>query len=246
MRKVRTRTCGRLLGAAIVVAMAGAAAPPAAMAQDLTLHSKTAMPGRPSGTSTIYFGQNAMKQTSSDGHGVIVRLDQQKMILIDDGRKTYSEMTFEQAQQAGNRAMRGLDPQAAEQMRKMMGGDSPATVTDEGPGGQIAGYTTEKYELSMGPIQTEIWAAPEITVPGAYYEAMKALAPANPMIDMSKMYDEMKKVKGVALKTVMHMNMMGRDMAVTTEVTSIDKGPVPPSTFDIPEGYKKVPAPMVG
>jgi len=51
----------------------------------------------------------------------------------------------------------------------------------------------------------EIHAAPGLKLPALYYDAMKMRAPRNPMFDMSKLYDEMKKIKGMALKTVTTM-----------------------------------------
>ena len=64
--------------------------------------------------------------------------------------------------------------------------------------------------------------------------------PANPMMDLRKMFEEFKKIKGTALKTVTNMKMMGMNSTTTMEVTSVDKTPVPASAFDVPAGYKLV------
>jgi hypothetical protein len=36
------------------------------------------------------------------------------------------------------------------------------------------------------------------------------------------------------------MKMMGKSTTTTTEATSIQKGAIPPSTFEVPAGYKLV------
>jgi hypothetical protein len=93
----------------------------------------------------------------------------------------------------------------------------------------------------MPPIEMEIWAAPDLTVPAIYYDGLKMNMPPNPMFDMGKMYDEFKKIKGMTVKTVMRMSMMGMNMTSTTAVTSVEKGAIPASTFQVPAGYKSEP-----
>jgi hypothetical protein len=212
--------------------------------QGLTMTMSTNANGRTS-TSTHYFSGNASKSVTSEGQDSIVRFDQQKMISIDNKKKTYSEMTFQEMQAAIDAAAKGLgelqgDPEAMAAMKKMMGGGNsgPLTVTKQGPGETIAGYATEKY-LVTGPLQMEIWAAPELKAPTAYYDAMKVRLPANPILDMGKMFDAFKQVNGWPVKYIFTMNMMGRTMTTTTEATSIQKGPIPASTFEVPAGYKQ-------
>jgi hypothetical protein len=66
---------------------------------------------------------------------------------------------------------------------------------------------------------------------------MKLQAKANPMFDMGKMMEEFKKIKGMHMKTVSSFKMMGMNMVTTTVVTSVSKGAIPASTFEIPSGY---------
>jgi len=216
--------------------------------QDLTMHTTTTtsgMMGRGGGSSTTvdYFTNNAMKTTSSDGIDTILRLDSAKIVTINNKNKTYTEMTVQQLQEALDKAAAkmGDNQEEMEAIKKMMGQMSGSfTVTKEGPGEPIAGYDTEKYHLT-GPIEMELWAAPALKVPGAYYDVMKLRVPSNPMFDFAKMYDEMKKIDGMALKTVMTVKMMGAEMKTSRVVTSIEKGSIPASTFDVPAGYKNVP-----
>ena len=132
------------------------------------------------------------------------------------------------------------DPEAMAAIKKMMGGSSaPLTVTKQGPGETVAGYATEKY-LVTGPIEMEIWATPEFKLPAAYYDAIKMRLPANPVLDLGKMYDAFKQINGMAMKSVVKMKVMSMSITTTTEVTSVQKGAIPPATFEVPAGYKLV------
>ncbi len=82
--------------------------------------------------------------------------------------------------------------------------------------------------------------ANDLKVPAKYYDVMRFQMQANPMLDMGKLFDEMKKISGIPLKTVITIKMMGNGMKTTKVVTSIDKGTITPSVFEMPSGYKRV------
>lgn len=235
-----------------VLAYAGAlpqAAGQELFSQDLTLHETTNVPGMMGqGARTIrstnYFSKNAMKRAGSDGNDTIIQFDLGKIITIDNNKKTYSETTVEQLQQMMQKATSAMtaNKEQMEAMRKMMGQVSDSiAVTKEGPGEHIAGYATMKYTIT-GMMNMEIWAAPELKVPGLYYDALKMRVPPNPLFDMGKMYDEFKKIDGMTLKTIMTIKMMNNEMKTTTVVESVEKTPIPASIFTIPAGYKQVAA----
>jgi len=215
------------------------------LSQGVTMTMTTTANGRTS-TSTHYFSGNASKAVTGTGTDTIIRFDQQKLISIDNQKKTYSEMTFQEMQAMMDQAEKGMsqatdNPEAMAAIKKMMGGGNltPLTVTKKGPGETIAGYATEKY-LVAGPMDIEIWAAPDLKVPAAYYDSMKLRLPSNPIMDLRKMYDAFKQVNGWPVKYVMTLKMMGRSIVTTSEVTSVQKGAIPPATFEVPAGYQKV------
>jgi hypothetical protein len=215
---------------------------------DLTLRAtETASSGRGGDrttTVTTYMSGGVVKRSSSDGNDTILRLDEGKMVIVDNNKKTYSEVTFQEMQammDAAGAPAQNLPPEAAAAMQKMMGGaaTTPITVTKTGPGEPIAGYATEKYQVT-GPMAMEIWAAPDLKVPPQFYDAIKVRMPRNPMFDMGKLYDEMKKIGGYPLKQNTTMTMMNVEAKSTMVVTAVDKTPIPKTTFDVPVGYKKV------
>jgi hypothetical protein len=44
------------------------------------------------------------------------------------------------------------------------------------------------------------------------------------------------------MKTVATMKLMNMEIETETVVTSVERKPIPPSTFEIPADYKQVPA----
>jgi hypothetical protein len=137
-------------------------------------------------------------------------------------------------------ALAGMSGEEMAAMKKMMGQtETSFFVSKAGQGETIAGYETEKY-LLKGPMEIEIHSAANLRIPAAYYDVMKLQMPSNPLFDMRKMYDEMKKINGIPLKTITIMRMMGQEMKTTKVVTSIEKGAIPASVFEVPAGYKLV------
>jgi hypothetical protein len=216
----------------------------AVFSQDLILHETTTISGMMGSedqtvTVTNYFSGSAIKRSTSDGNDTIMHLDQGRIITIDHEQKTYSEMTLEQLNAIFDKLSEAFDQntEQMEAMRKVMGGDAAISVTKVGPGETIAGYRTEKYRVA-GPMQMEIWVAPDLQVPELYYDAMKIRMPHNPMFDLGRIYDEMKKIKGMTLKSITTIKLI--DITTTSVVTSVERSSIPASTFEIPQGYKSV------
>lgn len=226
---------------------------PPALAQSsfeegLTLHKKessTGMGQEREGTSTVYFSGTMVRQNGSDGSDFLLYFDERKFVTIDHSKKTYSELTFDELEQKLNELSakaENLDnPQARAMLEKMLGGAKlgEVSVTKKGPGGEVAGFDTEKYTIIVAPLNIEVWAAPELEVPEVYYDSLKLRAPPNPMFDMGKMFDAMKQIDGMSLKTQTSFSMMGQSSTSVSEVTKVEEGAIPASTFEIPADYRK-------
>ena len=219
--------------------------------EGLTLHQKTVVTGMPMGqaqdtTETTYYSKDGMRQNYAAGTDVIVQFGDQKMILLDHQKKTYSEMTFGQIREMTGRATSELSQQdqVPDATRQMMGQNvGEVTFTDEGPGEEIAGFATQKYRIQMPSLELRLWSAKELPVPSHYYDALRLGAQANPMFDMGKIYDAFKTMEGLAVKTVTSMEIMGTRITTTTTVTSVERGPLPSSTFDVPADYTRTAQP---
>jgi len=212
--------------------------------EGITLSQKTTSTGGPgqggnSTTSTVYFREDAMREIQEKGQDFIISFQTGLLILIDHDNKTYSESSLEDLQRLIDEVGQE-QPEGMEMMRQMMGGKGgEVTVEKLGPGEEIAGFSTEKYRITSPPMEFVIWAAPELKVPSVYYDTLKVRRAKNPLFDMSKMLEAFKQVNGYSLKTEMTMSMMGMNMKSSTEVTKVERGPIPDSQFEVPTGYRK-------
>lgn len=221
----------------------------AATVGGITLHQQTTISGMPVGqghgetTETTFLSAEAVRHSSSNGNDFIVRKGEGKLITIDHNKKTYSEITFEEIQKAMKKAASGVtqDQEALQSLRQMTGGKiGNVTLTEQGSGGVVAGFVTRKYFLDIPPLEMQIWSAPELQMPSFYYDALKLRTQTNPLFDMRKVFEAFKKMNGLAVKTIVIMKVMQTTMTVTTEVTSVEKAPLPTSTFEIPPGYTQI------
>jgi hypothetical protein len=126
------------------------------------------------------------------------------------------------------------------EITKQLLGNSVGEVTleKEGPGEKIAGFATERYQLSMPPVEMMIWAAPALTLPDLYYEMLKLHAVPHPLFDMRKMFDAFKQIDGLSLKTVVKVKVMNVESTMIEEVHKIEVGPVPEPV--IPADYQRI------
>jgi hypothetical protein len=121
-----------------------------------------------------------------------------------------------------------------------MGLDAAPTITNLGAGEAIAGYATEKYSIKTPLMQGESWVAPDLEFPAGYRD-MTASSLAGQVPGIGQLFKGMRTVKGFVLKSAGTSSMPMMKGVVFTEIaTSVEKGPIPPSTFEPPAGYTKV------
>ena len=227
----------------LVIALAFAFAAHLLAAEDLTVVSKVTV-GDKSSTSTQYM--TSTKSRTNDGQNdSIIDFPTGKMLFIDHKAKTYWETTLEEMTAYMDRLYR--DVRGNPMMEKMLGGSDDVTVERGKNSRKIAGYDCDEYILSMGrSFEFEICAAKGLQPPPQYYEGRKlSYASMGPMGQrFSKMFDEMKKIKGYPIAMDMDADMGMARIQTSSEATEIKKGPIPASTFDLPAGYAKKPSPF--
>ena len=189
------------------------------------VHSGAIM-GRPAKdtTMTTYIkGKKERMNLTDEGQWMMIDLDQNKMYMVDDTKKT---------------AMVG----SADQIKKMgsmiMGNQKlKATVQKTGKSESVAGVPCDEYSLTttgegfMKMNGTFCMA----DISSSEYEPFKEYGQ-----DFMKWLgaDELAKLKGVPVKSNTQMSMAGQNMESSYEVTSIKHDPVPDSKFAIPGDYK--------
>lgn len=212
-------------------------------AEDLTIVSKVTV-GDHSGTSTQYM--TSTKSRSTDGQAdSIIDFPTGRLTFIDHKTKTYWETTLEEMATYMDRLEK--DMKGNPMLANMFGG-SDAVSVERGKGTRkIAGYDCDEYTMKMGEsFEFDFCAAKGLQPPPQYYEGRKlSYAAMGPMGKrFSKMFDEMKKVKGYPIALDMDVDMGMAKISTTTEATEVKKGPIPASTFDLPAGYAKKPSPF--
>jgi hypothetical protein len=130
-----------------------------------------------------------------------------------------------------------------------VGTTAPVTV-EKGTGGRkVAGYDTDQYILTMGEsMRMEVFITKALEPPARYFDARKVLyASLGPMgRRFDRLYDEMKKIKGLPLATSLDYRMRVARRQVSTEATEVRKGPIPDSVFVAPSDYRKIDSPFGG
>lgn len=212
-------------------------------AGDLTIAFQSKGAGKGEGLETHYYSPTHHR-TNNDVSKTDHLVDYQNLTsyTIDHGKKLIQKLTFEDA----IAALESTSNDMPEGMSAMMGGlfGDPSNCKVEEVGTEVvAGRKCKKYKITVGKLLFESSNDPALVppVPAASYakmiKAQGALSAAmGPMgKSMAKLYEEMSKIKGLALKT--HMSgFMG--MKVATEATKVTEGPIPASVFALPTGYK--------
>jgi hypothetical protein len=228
MRQPLRRIARRAFLTLAIVAVASAAT----AAEEYTLKMNGA-----NGPLTLYVSPKAVRRTEPGFNvDVIYRLADGKIVYIDNQKKTYSEVSLEEARQHGAKAAADMSPQQKAMMSRM-GAGATATFAKVGPGETIAGVATEKYVMKSPAMETEVLAAPTLSVPEGYYEMTRASAGA--FGAAAQPGEALKAIQGMILKRVGTMTM--NKMTTTEVATAVDTHPIPPATFNPPAGYKKVP-----
>jgi hypothetical protein len=170
---------------------------------------------------------------------VLVRLDQQKMFLLDHGDKTASAIDL--PIDLGKL----LPPGMGEQMMQMMQFDVAVSPKDETR--QIGDWQATGYDVSMTSqmmsIQSNMWATTDLDVDfDAYYELYSQILSLQP--GMKKMADEMRRIKGFVIEQdgFVSMPMMGDTSFKTSQKTiSIDEIEAPSDLYEVPADYTNEP-----
>jgi hypothetical protein len=219
----------------------------AALAGDLTIEmnakGKSAIGGGSSGKQVQYFSAKAHRM-NNEGSQTDTMVDYGDMVtyIINHKKKTISKMSFDDAMAMMENANQQMPEGMAGMMNAMFGDPDNFKVEDLGTE-TVAGRTCKKHRITVGKMVMETSNDPTLKPPMpevSYAKMLKAQgalsAAAGPSGKIfARLYSEMSKIKGIALKT--HMTgFMGMDSS--TEAVSVKEGAIPASVFALPEGYQ--------
>jgi len=178
---------------------------------------------------------------------MIMLTDQHKVIMLDHATKTYFEKSLNMNDMMPKTAD-GKTPEesAAMQgmMKNMMKMDASVQPTSETK--KIKGWMCKKYILTMntfaGTTTNEVWATQDLKTDQKLYDKL-ASSVTSFMPDMGNtikgIQEEMKKIKGVQVKSISTQNIMNQTRTSTIELIEYKEKKAPKNLFQVPKGYTK-------
>lgn len=213
----------------------------------ITFKSKTkGLMGMSSEGNQIHYYSTDYHKTVDEATKVDTLVDYSKGMFytIKHKDKKIESITFDDLVEVGNAASARLEQMGGmpDFMKGMLGGGDPGQIKVEQTGTDtVAGRPCKDYKLSIGKIVDELSMDPTLKPPvnpAAYAKFMKLRAnmfPGPSSASMKKLYEELSKLQGLALK--MHMTgFMGGD--TTLEATDVKTSPIAATVFALPDGYK--------
>jgi hypothetical protein len=214
-----------------------------ATAEDITVISKVTASRGPGGTQTLYIAGDKMR--SNDGENdTIVDYATGTITFVDHKKKRYWQTTPDEMGAQFEELSTMLEQNPV--LSRMFGQAAEARVEKLGSR-TVAGHDCDDYRVSVGEAYSfDVCAAKDLQ-PGIDVHAARRLFAANmgPMAGkMSKLFDELAKIEGLALASTMKINIMGANMVVTTEATEVKVGDLAGDVFALPAGYKSAKSPF--
>jgi len=195
-------------------------------------------------TSIVWLSKDMARMDQGDTSSILLLPEKNLMYMINRNSKTYTEMSMD-VFGAMSKAMEGdsASEAAAEMMKGMMAAmQLKVKVTPTDVKEKVGDWNCAKYNIDLnmgiGSVQSEAWATED---PKIDYELFQKISKSF-MVSMpgfTEALEEMRKVKGITVKTVGTASVMGANVKTTTEVLEISEKAAPAGTFEIPSDYKK-------
>jgi len=224
--KVSMRLAAVLLGSAISL-----------LAGDLTIVFKNS--GKLEGTSTTYYSSAFHRHnTESTKTDQLTDFKAGMMYTIKHKDKKIEKMSFDDLAAA----FEGLQASMAQMpafLKNAMGGDADTFSVDPIGKETIAGRKCTVNKILVGKLEMEVACDPTLQIPvspeaWAQFAKVRGMAMGT-MASYKRLYEEMGKLKGVALRTKTKFPIVGE---ITSEAIEVKEGSIAASVFALPEGYK--------
>ncbi len=229
-----------------------------AFAQGVTWEAETTG-GKEKDISKSYYMPRKVKMVQK-GNTIIFRLDQEKMITVNDEDKTYSEISFSELEQMMKQVDETMSSKMAEikeqmasmpeeqrkMMEKMMAGQMGGMMEEPevkrtGETKTINGYNCTKYVVMTGGKETfSVWTTKDVKEFDGMRKDMEEFGKR-----MAAMTPRMGKSVAAAMTNLEGFPIQQEMAGMKTTVLSVKKENSPASIFDPPAGYKKVKSEMM-
>lgn len=185
-------------------------------------------------TVTTWIGDRRLR-TDQPGSSFIVRLDLEKLYVVDHSDRVYSEIPLPIDLSSI------IPPEMAGAMKQMM--TFEATVTPTGETQEILGRTARGYELVMSSpmmeMRSRLWATKDVPFDLATFQRMgEEVLRLQP--GMVEVLGELRKIEGFQLRqeTSIRMTMAGNaEVRSSEEVVSVEESGPPAGGYEPPADY---------
>jgi len=204
-----------------------------------------------------YYGDGVVKQVPSSEDGgpeSIMDFKKGTVTMVDHMSQTYTTFRFEEFCQVLKKMYAGMPPDMLAQIRQMNEARPKPNVTVKkiGKGETIAGYPTTKYQvMNNGQLEKTVWMAEDAQLANFYgsfgdqaNEHMKKMMVCKDLgmngdtVDTSSSYLDLMKKGWLMKEEVVDEDSISGESAPVENLTEEN---LPASTFEVPQGYKKVP-----
>jgi len=212
-----------------------------------------------------YYMPRMFKFVQDDGTAMIMRFDKDLWISADSKKKEYWQMTFAEletkmkgmgtqvnsAMQEMQKQLESMPPEqrrmAEEMMKQHMGGGGSAGQLDVKTGNQsrtIGGYPCSRYAVTEnGKEILVLWTTKDVREFAAMRKDYEKFARSMAAMRGSQA-GSLGRAWTEAMKAVDGFPMETESAGSKTTVTKLEKKSTPAGEFEVPAGWKKVPAPF--
>ncbi|MGD9346954.1 MAG: DUF4412 domain-containing protein [Candidatus Aminicenantes bacterium] len=187
---------------------------------------------------TTWISKNKMRQDEGKTTSIIIRLDKNKVFVLNHNDKTYSELDIPVSLEEN------LTPEAR-QITQVMKITSSVIETQETK--LIKDWKSQKFAADISismmgmdmPMSMEIWASKETGINLKTFRKFYAvLLSMNPFT--KDLAEEFQKIEGYPVLTKITMRVKGIETKSREEVIAVEENRVPEGTFDVPSEYSRV------
>lgn len=186
---------------------------------------------------TTWISKNKMRQDEGNAASVIIRLDKNKVFILNHKEKTYSEMDLPINLEENL-------TQEAKQIIKVMKISSSIEKTQDTR--VIRDWKSQKFyaDISISvlgmemPMTMEIWASRDTGINLKTFRKFYAvLLSINPFT--KDLMDDFQKIEGYPVLTKISMSVKGVETKSQEEVVTIEERKAPRGTYDLPPEYTR-------
>lgn len=192
-------------------------------------------------TTTIWMSKDKSYAELNKFNGVLYDLQTGDFTVLNHSKKEFSK--FSMGLLTSDENNDNPDIKQMQQMAKMMTKNMTVSVTPTDSSKKVGNWNTKLYvvdvNMQMMPMKQKLWVTDELNIDYAMYRsisnAMMSLMPG-----FEKIFEEMKKINGVAVEMDQTVTVMGVEIGSSTQILEYSQKEAPEGIYEIPEGFKEV------